>query len=169
MKNLIKNIFTSIVVIDLLFSSFSFDVYKHVCTAHNFNAASILGIPECEQVHSGSAVVDDCCKTEVEEIAESDCCQPGPIEEANPVSLSSMDVKCCFISYTSIELNDNLFLPVEEKLASIESISLFIPFDQIENQKSQQLFVINNDLPPPLFGKNFLQSVHQLKLDTPIC
>lgn len=169
MKNLIKYIFTSIVVIALLFSSFGFDVYKHICIAHNFSAVSILGIPECEKDHSNSNVVDDCCKTEVEEIVESECCQSVPIEESDPVSFSSMDVKCCFTSYTSIELNENLFPPLEEKLASIEFISLIVPLDKIENQKSEQLFFINNDLPPPLFGKKFLQSVHQLKLERPIC
>lgn len=169
MKKPIKNIFTSIVVIALLFSSFGFDIYKHICSTHNLNAFSILGIPECEKDHSNSSVFDDCCKTEVKETTESDCCQSELIEQANPVSLSALDVKCCFTSFESISLNEYLFPPAEKKLVSIDFIFIIVPFEQTENQKSEQLIFINNDLPPPLFGKKFLQSIHQLKLDTPIC
>ncbi len=169
MKKSIKNIFTSIVVIALLFSSFGFDIYKHICTTHNFNAASILEIPECEKDHSDSDIVDDCCKTELEEIAESACCESEPIEEANPISLSAIDVKCCFTSFEKISLNENLFPPIEKKNILIDFICVIVPIDQIENQKTGQITFTNKDLPPPLFGKKFLQSIHQLKLDTPIC
>ncbi len=169
MKKTIKNIFASIVVIALLFSSFGFDIYKHICTTHNFNAASILEIPECEKDHSDSYIVDDCCKTELEEIVESVCCESEPFEDLNSTSLSALDVKCCFTSFESISLNEYLFPPAEKKLVSIDFIFIIVPFEQTENQKSEQLIFINNDLPPPLFGKKFLQSIHQLKLDTPIC
>ena len=169
MKISIKNIFTSIVVIALLFSSFGFDIYKHICTTHNFNAASILEIPECESEHTNTDVADDCCKTVVEEIAESDCCQSEPIEEGNPISLASMDVKCCFFTFESISLNANLFPPVEKKNILVGFISVIVPIDQTDNQITEQITFTNNDLPPPLFGRKFLQSIHQLKLDTPIC
>ncbi|HMN25140.1 MAG TPA: hypothetical protein PL018_06335 [Ignavibacteriaceae bacterium] len=169
MKKTVKNILTSIVVIALLFSSFGFDIYKHICTTHNLNAASILEIPECEKEHSDSYVVDDCCKTEVEEITKSQCCDSEPVEDANSTSLSAIDVKCCFTSFEKISLNENLFPPVEKKNTFIDFISVTVPIDQIENQKSEQVFFINNNLPPPIFGKIFLQSIHQLKLDTPIC
>ena len=169
MNKTLKNIFTSIVVIAILFSSFGFDIYKHICITHNFNTASILEIPECEKDHSDYKVVDDCCKTEVEEIVESDCCQSEPIEEANPIALSAMDVKCCFTSFERISLNENLFPPVEKKNILIDFIFVIVPIDQIENQKTEQITFTNNNLPPPLFGKKFLQSIHQLKLDTPIC
>ncbi len=108
-------------------------------------------------------------KLKLEEIAESDCCESEPIEEANPISLSAMDVKCCFTSFERISLNENLFPPVEKKNILIDFIFVIVPIDQIENQKTEQITFTNNDLPPPLFGKKFLQSIHQLKLDTPIC
>jgi hypothetical protein len=169
LKKSIKNIFTSIVVITLLFSSFGFDIYKHVCITHAFSAASFLGIPECEKDHSYSKDLDDCCKAEVEEIVESTCCHSGLNEEANPIALSAVDFKCCFTSFERISLNENLFPPIEKKNLSIDLISFIVPIDQIESQITEQIFLINNDLPPPQFGKKLLKSIHQLKLDTLIC
>jgi hypothetical protein len=169
LKKTIKNIFVSIVVIALLFSSFGFDLYKHVCTTHNFSAASFLGIPECEKDHFNSNDLDDCCKSESDEISKQDCCDSETVGQSNPITLSSIDLKCCFTSSEKVTLNDYLFPTIEKKNLSIDLISVIVPIDQIENQKTEQITFTNNDLPPPLFGKKFLQSIHQLKLDTLIC
>lgn len=169
MKKSIKNIFTSIVVIALLFSSFGFDIYKHTCTTHNFSAASFIDIPQCEKEHSETEVLDDCCKMEVEESVELDCCEFQPIDKSNQISLSSSDVSCCVSTFERFDINENLFPPVEKKNILIDFICVIVPIDQIENQKTGQITFTNKDLPPPLFGKKFLQSIHQLKLDTPIC
>ena len=167
---MIKSIFTSIVAITILFGSLALDIYKHTCTTHNFSAASFIDIPVCEKDHSETEVLDDCCKMEVEESVEQNCCESQPINESNPVSLSSSDVNCCVTSFERFDINENLFPPVEKKNISIDFAAIIIPSDETLNPKSENKFYTNNNNPPPpIFGKKFLQSIHQLKIDTPFC
>ena len=58
----------------------------------------------------------------------------------------------------------------EKKILIFESITLSDSFTEIEIlQSKENLILQNNDLPPPKFGKQLLQTIHQLKIDTPIC
>lgn len=167
---MIKNILTTIVAITILFGSLGLDIYKHTCTTHNFNGASFIEIPECEKNHSETEVLDDCCKMEVEEPVEQNCCESQPIDKSNSVSLSSSDVKCCVTSFERFDINENLFPPVEKKNISIDYVSIILTINETLNSKSENKFYTNNnDLPPPIFGKKFLQSIHQLKIATPFC
>ena len=169
MNKVVKNIFTSIVALTLLISTTGLQVYKHICTTHNFSAVSLVEIPLCEKDHQIFNESDDCCKVNVEEITEPSCCESEPNNESNSVSITSQEIECCVSTIEGIQIQDNLFPPVEKNI-NLELISVLVPFIQNSLQPTEQNLVLqNNNLPPPIFGKMLLQTIHQLKIDTPIC
>lgn len=168
MKILVKNIFTTIVALTLLFSSAGFQVYKHICSSHNFSAVSLIETPSCEKDHQLAEEIDDCCKIE-EEIIQSNCCDSEPIAKSELIVIASQELTCCTSSIESNQLESSLFPPVEQKISLLENYFVVISLNIIELQNSIPVIVFyNNDLPPPVFGKQLLQSIHQLKIDTPI-
>lgn len=170
MNSIIKNIFTTIVVIALLISISGFQVYKHTCSARSFSTVSLIDVPLCEIDYSVTEALDDCCKTEVVEITEPSCCESESVEKLNPVSISSQEIICCILSIESIWIQENLFPPSEKNILTLELIAASVPSTEKENlQAGQNLVLQNNDLPPPKFGKQLLQSIHQLKIEIPIC
>jgi len=169
LKSLVKNIFITIVALTLLISITGFQVYKHTCAFHNFSAVSVIETPICEKDHQVIEKTDDCCKTEDVE-SESSCCETQPIDESNPYSFTSEEIKCCVSSIENSQIQDKLFTFTEKKILIVESITLSDPFTEIEIlQSKENLLLQNNNLPPPKFGKQLLQTIHQLKIDTPIC
>jgi hypothetical protein len=170
LKSLVKNIFTAIVALTLLISITGFQVYKHTCAAHNYSAVSLFETPICEKDQRAVEESDDCCKTEVEEITEPSCCESEPIDESKPLSFTSQEIECCISSIESIQIQDNLFPPAEKKNLTLELFTALIPLIEKEvKQIKQNLVLRNNNLLPPIYGKVLLQTIHQLKLDTPIC
>jgi len=169
LKSLVKNIFTTIVALTLLIGSSGFQVYKHTCATHNFSAVSLVEIPVCEKDHQISNESDDCCKVTVEEITEPSCCESEPINKSNSISITSQEIECCVSTIEGLQIQDNLFPPAEKNI-NLELITVLVPFIQNSIQQTEQNLVLqNNNLPPPIFGKTLLQTIHQLKIDTPIC
>lgn len=169
MKLLVKNIFTTIVALTLLISITGFQVYKHTCASHKFTAVSVIETPICEKDHQVIEKTDDCCKTEDAE-SESSCCEILPIDESNPYSFTSEEIKCCVSSIENSQIQDKLFTSIEKKILIVELMTTSASFSEIEIlQSKQNLILQNNDLPPPKFGKQLLQTIHQLKIDTPFC
>jgi hypothetical protein len=170
LKSLVKNIFTTIVALALLIGSTGFQLYKHSCAVHNISEVSLVETPECEQDHQVLDEKDDCCKVEDEEVSEPSCCKTEPIEESNQIVISAQEISCCFSSVESKVINDNLFHLANQKIIAAEFIvSSFIDIEKSIPQIEQRIILQNNNLPPPVFGKSLLTTLHQLKLDTPFC
>jgi len=170
LKSIVKNICTTIVAFTLLIGATGFQLYKHACAAHNFTAVSLIETPVCEMDHKLVEETDDCCKEVVEEIAEPSCCEADPIDGSNQISITSKEIECCLSSIESNQLQDILLTSTEKKNLALDIVSALVPFIENEIQKTEQNLIIqNNNLPPPKFGKQLLQTIHQLKLDIPFC
>lgn len=170
MKILVKNILTTIVALALLIGSTGFQVYKHTCSTHNFSAISLIEIPSCERDHQSVEEKDDCCKPLNEETTEANCCESEASEGVNQASLAPQDLNCCITTIENSQLQDNLFPPVEKKSLTAEIANDLVPIIvSIKQNAEQNLVLHNNDLPPPIFGKTLLYTIHQLKIDTLIC
>lgn len=168
MKNLTKNILTLILAITLLIGTTGFQLYKHTCLSHNFAGVSLLETPQCEKNHSDVTETDDCCK--IEEVEQYSCCEIENTEETYPVNYKSQDEDCCVSIVDSKKNDESIYLPIDKKVISNElSIITSFDADEILNQTKKPLTSISNKLPPPKFGRELLQTIHQLKIDTPIC
>ena len=168
MKNLNKNILTAILAITLLIGTSGLQFYKHICLSHNFAGVSLLETPQCEKNHSGVTETDDCCK--IEEVVEVNCCETGSPEESYPVSYTSEGTDCCSSVVDSKKIDESIYPPIDKKVISFElSAITSIDTEETINQTSKLTSSTGNDLPPPMFGRELLQTIHQLKIDTPVC
>jgi hypothetical protein len=169
LKSIVKNIFVTIVALTLLISTTGFQVYKHICASHNISAVSLIETPSCEKDPQIVEEIDDCCKM-VEEIPEQICCEPELFGKSDLINFTSAEITCCTTSIENNQLESSLFPPTEQKISLLENYFVIIPINIVELQNSKPQFVIDNiDLPPPIFGKELLHTLHQLKIDTPIC
>jgi hypothetical protein len=170
LKILVKNILTTIVASALLIGSTGFQVYKHTCSTHNISGVSLIEIPVCEKDNQSIEETADCCKPVIEEPTEDSCCETETSERVNQVSLAPQDINCCISTIEKSQLQDNLFSPVQKKSLITEIANDLVPlFFSIKQNAEQNLVLRNNDLPPPIFGKTLLCTIHQLKIDTPTC
>ena len=168
MKSIVKNIFITIVALTLLFSITGFQVYKHTCASHNFSAVSVIETPECEKDHQVFKETDDCCK--IEEAVEPSCCESEARDNASRSEVVTSQISCCTSTVENFKSAESLFPPAEKKNGlgevDVEITKLNLEVDQYSNAKT----TINTyDLPPPVYGKKLLQTIHQLKIDTPVC
>lgn len=168
MKNLTKNILTAIVAITLLIGTTGLQVYKHICLSHNFAGVSLLETPECEKNHTNVTIMDDCCQ--IEEVEPISCCERENSTENYPINYASQDEDCCVSIVDSKKIDENIYPPLDKKEFSLEIAAITtIDTEERSNQTSKLTHTKGNDLPPPMFGRKLLQTIHQLKIDTPIC
>jgi hypothetical protein len=168
LKDLIKNILTTILAITLLIGTNGLQVYKHICLSHNFAGVSLLETPQCEKNHSAVIETDDCCK--IEEVVEYSCCESENSAENYPVNYTSQYEDCCVSIVDSKKIDESIYPPIDKKNISIElSVIILIDTKEIINQSSVFTTSTLNHLPPLKFGRELLQTIHQLKIDTPVC
>jgi hypothetical protein len=168
LKNLTKNILTAILAITLILGTNGLWVYKHICASHNFAGVSLLQTPQCEKNHSSITETDDCCK--IEEVVEYSCCESENSAENYPVNYTSQDEDCCISIVDNKKIDDSIYPPIDKKVVSFELSTInTVDTDEIVNQSTKLTNIASNDLPPPIFGRELLQTIHQLKIDTPIC
>jgi hypothetical protein len=168
LKNIVKNISSAILAITLLIGTTGLQVYKHICLSHNFAGVSLLETPQCDKNHTDVTIVDDCCK--IEEVEPISCCESENSAENYPVNYASQDEDCCVSIVDSKKIDDNIYPPLDKKEISFEITAITtIGTEERSNQTSILTHTKSNDLPPPIFGRELLQTIHQLKIDTPIC
>jgi hypothetical protein len=168
LKSIVKNISSAILAITLLIGTTGLQVYKHICLSHNFAGVSLLETPQCEKNHTDAAETDDCCK--IEEVVEYNCCESENSAENYPVNYASQDEDCCVSIIDSKKIDENVYLPLDKKEISFEITAITtIDTEERSNQTSILTHTKSNDLPPPIFGRELLQTIHQLKIDTPVC
>lgn len=168
MKSLIKNILTATLAISILISTTGLQVYKHICASHNFAGISLLETPQCEKNHNEGTEADDCCKIEM--VEQLSCCETESSEESYPVNYKSPESDCCISIVDNKKIGESIYPPVDKKVILFElSAVTSIDPDETTNQTSKLTSSTSNDLPPPMFGRDLLQTIHQLKIDTPIC
>ncbi len=162
-----KRIEILLLIIFLLVSTTGLQFYKHICSTHNFAEASLLGTPQCENDHALVVEPDDCCK--IEEVVEYSCCESENSNDNYPVSYFAKNDECCISIVENNKIDDSIYPPVDKNFKSIEiTVISLINTKETENQFSIYTNSTLNDLPPPIFGRQLLQTIHQLKIDTPV-
>jgi hypothetical protein len=148
MKNRIS---ISILTLLFLVSTTGMPIWSHYCEMMGKRS-----INECEM-----------CKAEIEKI-EPSCCSEEISD--NDLKFSSEKSNCCVDEFDYKKIEDNFFQTVSSNLITnnliIAELQLTTLESQDEEKYSQQT---NYDLPPPKFGKQLLNTIHQLKLDLPFC
>ena len=142
---------TKILTLIFLFfiSTTGLPVFYHYCEMMGVNSLS-----ECEMCSS-------------EEEREFSCCSEELFEDAPQIA--SNKSSCCIdqFDYKKIEddfsQNFNSNTKLFNLITAVKSSTLL--FNEVEKHSQQHTY----DLPPPKFGKQLLYTIHQLKLDIPVC
>lgn len=131
---------------------------------------STTGLPiwshYCEMM--GKKSLSECEMCSIEEVEIVSCCSEKTAE--NQLQFTSENSNCCIDEFDYKKIEDNFFQTVSSNLITnnliISELNLTTLESQDEEKYSQQT---NYDLPPPKFGKQLLNAIHQLKLALPFC
>jgi len=165
MKNLLKQISVILISGLLIIASGGFGLIHHYCGCTDNENISILTENSCcpDDMKSIACKID----SETETVS---CCQVDTSEKpANSNDCSGED-GCCSSEYLYFK-TDKFDLSGNNRI----NLDFTIAYKTIilDNQSQDLLtegftFQINNNLPPPEYGKNLLTSLHQLKIAAPL-
>jgi len=110
----------------------------------------------------------ECGDCKIEEVEVTSCCSETIPDDQ--LQYSSSNSKCCIDEFDFKKIEDNFSQSSNTVLLSLSLIiaenNLTTIQSETEKKYSRQT---NYDLPPPKFGKELLNTIHQLKLDLPVC
>lgn len=130
---------------------------------------STTGLPiwshYCEMM--GKKSLSECQACSEEKEGTFSCCS---IEESDfDIQLKAKESNCCIDEFDYKKIEDDFFKNVTSNLIPMTSVIAELhlsAFDfQNKNQFAQQT---NYNLPPPKYGKQLLNTLHQLKIDLPV-
>lgn len=132
---------------------------------------STTGLPVfshyCEMMQKRSISECEMCKVEMEKV-ESSCCSEEI--QGDKLQVSSEKSTCCIQEFDYKKIEDNFSLTLNTSVTSFNIVIETLDQASVDSQKEQTNSLQNNfNLPPPKFGKQLLQTIHQLKLDLPVC
>lgn len=130
---------------------------------------STTGLPiwshYCEMI--GQKSLSECGDCKIEEVEVTSCCSKTiPYDQ---LKYSSSNSKCCIDEFDFKKIEDNfsqsnITFSLSNNIV-IEDLNLDANDTELKKNHSQNS---NYNLPPPKFGKELLNSIHQLKLDLPV-
>ena len=131
---------------------------------------STTGLPVwshyCEMIGKNS--LSECGDCKIEEVEVTTCCS-----ETIPdykLQYSSSNSNCCIDEFDFKKIEDNFSQRGNTVLISLSLIFAESNLTTIESETEKKYSQNSNyDLPPPKFGKQLLNTIHQLKLDLPVC
>ncbi|MFU8843848.1 MAG: hypothetical protein ACNA7V_08590 [Bacteroidales bacterium] len=168
MKKLLKHIAVIITSVLLVCTAGGIGLYQHYCLCTGNTFQSVL-IPAtcCEHTVTGH------CDPDLINREISDCCTSATIGNKDAAFISCSHEDCCsdeflFLKTDSFEYTKSLRQTAKFILA-VQSI-FYDLIDPLTSAAGRRVLAwCSNDLPPPpLFGRELLSSIHQLKLDIPL-
>lgn len=132
---------------------------------------STTGLPVfyhyCEMMGKKSLTECQSCQEEEKEETFS-CCS---IEESDfEIQLKAEKTSCCIDEFDYKKIEDDFFQTITSNPIPITSVVTEFHLSSFNSQNEIKfLDQTNYDLPPPKFGKELLNTIHQLKFDLPVC
>jgi hypothetical protein len=163
MKNLTQKIMSFFLVTLMLAFTVGISVYEHYCSCSDQRIASVFVEVTCSDNHSES-----CCTAKVVEI--SSCCSEATQNTCGHENSCDVD-GCCKTEIDIIQIDTEYQVSQEKITAPDLSLLLAIIGSDIFSDTETKLFAegFYSDPSPPVYGRQFLTAVHQLKLDLPVC
>jgi hypothetical protein len=117
----------------------------------------------CEMIGKKSFTECEACVVEI----ETSCCSDELLNDQ--LKFTTNNSKCCIDEFDYKKIEDDF-----SHLLSINLTVSIVCLEQVngsavEPEHEKYLSQINFDLPPPKSGRKLLQTIHQLKIDLPVC
>lgn len=131
---------------------------------------STTGLPVfyhyCEMM--GKKSLSECGDCKIEEVEIISCC--SEIIPDDQLQYSSSNSNCCIDEFDYKQIEDDFFQTITSNLIPIASVITELQLSSLDSQSENKFSEQRNyNLPPPKFGKELLNIIHQLKLDLPVC
>lgn len=162
MKNLIQKILSLFLVALMLAFTVGISVYEHYCSCSDQRIASVFVEVTCSDNQSES-----CCS--VKAVKASSCCSNSSHNTSEHKSNCDVD-GCCKTEIDIIQIDTEYQVSQEKITAPNLSVLLAVIVSDILDTETK-LFAESFYSDPflPVYGRQFLTAVHQLKLDVPVC
>jgi len=77
---------------------------------------------------------------------------------------------CCVVAFDYKKIEDNFSQPITFKLIFANNVNELLVDEAINHENVKIQSNLNTcNLPPPKYGKELLNTIHQLKIDLPVC
>ena len=149
MKQIIRNLFTILILIVFLTGTTGVSFYIHECRSSN--TREVFAFPEIS-----NKAISCCCDKEVHGSILSEESLPF-IEEPPCCTNTHLYLKAAFTGFpVSYQLKDNV------KHADLPTYFLNILYDEQKYEMESHVSIV--DHPPPLSGKSLVHFLHQIKI-----
>ena len=163
MKRLTQIVISTFLATLMLAFTVGVSVFEHYCSCSDQRIASLFVEVTCSDNHGVS-----CCTAKTFENAS--CC--SETSHNNCEHESNCDVGgCCKTEIDIIQINSEYQISQEKLSAPELSVLLATIVPDIISDTETKLVAESfySDPSPPVYGRQFLTAVHQLKLDLPVC
>ncbi len=160
MPKVIKRIGIIFVALLLILATSGYSIYRHYCYCAGKTSASLFLEDKCD--HHVKATAASCCATKP---SVANCCAAESAKAKAEKHIHSG--KCCETSLIFLKISDTFNQSFEKISFKFITgfIQLLISADlQCDPQIEPAEKIYYADISPPLFGKELLYSLHQLKL-----
>lgn len=121
----------------------------------------------CEMIGKKSLSECNDCLVEVEEIETSCCAEETPVSSE---IFAFQNSSCCIDQFDYKKVEDNFAQLFNSNLANLIVLNLISEAELFDLENGTDFTHYDKyNLPPPKFGKELLNSIHQLKIDIPFC
>jgi len=150
----------------IVFASGGINLYQQYCTCTDYSNVSII----TDDISNNFEDEGHCCNSKIYTSQTESCCKNVVPKSTEKECCNSSSDNCCEEIYTFLK-TDHYHISQQFK-KSIRFIVLFVAIFKNETIQSKSIKTDDidyfNDLPPPLFGKHLLCSLHKLKLVPPL-
>jgi hypothetical protein len=131
---------------------------------------STIGLPifyhYCEML--GKKSLSECGDCKIEEAEVVSCCSEMTLE--NQLQYTSENSSCCVDEFDYKKIEDDFFPTISTNTISVTTVISELQLTSLDSQSENKFSEQTNyNLPPPKFGKQLLNTIHQLKIDLPVC
>ena len=163
MKTFTQKITSLFLVTLMLAFTVGVSVYEHYCSCSDQRIASVF-----VEVTCGDKQGETCCSSSAAK--EISCCSAYPENSCEHGTTCDVD-GCCKTEIEIIQIQSEYHVSQEKLTAPDLSVLLAIIVSEIISDTETKLFAESfySDPSPPVYGRQFLTAVHQLKLDVPVC
>ncbi len=163
MKNITQKIIALFLVALMLVFTAGVSVFEHYCSCSDQRIASVFVEVTCSDNHGES-----CCSVKANEF--SSCCSDSSHNNCEHENICDVE-DCCKTEIDIIQIESEFQVSQEKITAPELSVLLAIIVSNTVSDTESKLVAESfySDPSPPVYGRQFLTAVHQLKLDLPVC
>lgn len=163
MKNSAQKILSLFLVVLLLAFTVGISVYEHFCNCSNQRIASIFIEVTCADNNG-----ETCCSHEP--LTTASCC--GESSQSSCEHETSCTAEgCCKTESNLIQIETEYQVSQAEAVGFGLFVVKIVAETAINPEPEINSFIEGyyTDTSPPVYGRQFLTAVHQLKIDVPVC